>query len=69
MFEDPVKEFIYKSDYDGLKLYVFDQPQLEGQLKPAILFFHGAGFSNNKVTPAQFQHQAEYFASLGRSRF
>lgn len=62
MFEYTVKEYLYKPD---LKLFVLDQCQRREDLKPAILFFHGAGFSNNQVNPSQFQHHANYFSSLG----
>ncbi|AZS16605.1 alpha/beta hydrolase [Paenibacillus lutimineralis] len=32
---------------------------------PAMIFYHGAGFTNNKVNTSQFQHHAAHFASLG----
>ncbi|WP_169834318.1 alpha/beta hydrolase [Paenibacillus donghaensis] len=34
------------------------------QGRPAILFFHGAGFTTHKKRPEQFQHHAAHFASL-----
>jgi len=65
VFDYSVKEHLYKSDGGGLKLFIFDQSPSHKRKKPAIVFFHGAGFSNNRVNPSQFQHHANYFSSLG----
>lgn len=67
MFDFPVEDHIYLwTENDGdLKLYIFNPPN-KNKAKSAILFFHGAGFSTNKVKPNQFQYQAAYFSSLGQ---
>lgn len=63
--EDPLI-FCYKKSepYQNLKLYI-TRPKIPSIHCPAIIFFHGAGFTNNKVTPRQFQQHALHFASLG----
>lgn len=65
MFDFPVSEYVYSSLYGGLKLYIFDKDEQLKNLQPAIIFFHGAGFSTHEVTPSQFQHHANYFSSIG----
>lgn len=50
--------------YNNLRLYV-RKPKLPKSDASCIIFFHGAGFSNNKVTAGQFQHHAAHFSSLG----
>ncbi|MEK5476124.1 alpha/beta hydrolase [Paenibacillus sp. FSL R5-0407] len=37
----------------------------EKKNRPVVIFYHGAGFSNNKVNAPQFQHLAAHFTSLG----
>jgi acetyl esterase len=62
----PVKEQWYKTtvEHGDLKLFIYANPEYK-EARPAILFFHGAGFSTNKVKPNQFQSHANHFASLG----
>lgn len=55
---------IVKKYKEDLRLYIL-KPELEDSNRPAIVFFHGAGFSNNKVTPSQFEQHAQHFASKG----
>jgi len=50
--------------YKNLKLYI-TRPKMPRAHCSAMIFFHGAGFTNNKVTPSQFQQHALHFASLG----
>ncbi|MFC7681739.1 alpha/beta hydrolase [Paenibacillus sp. GCM10028914] len=59
-------EKIYKKSDTGseLKLYI-NIPEDNKKDRPAMIFFHGAGFSNNKSNASQFQHHAEYFTSRG----
>ncbi|OMD46898.1 hypothetical protein BSK56_15530 [Paenibacillus borealis] len=66
LFNFPIKELVYTSsaEYGELKMYVFEPPACD-ELRPAILFFHGAGFSAGKARPEQFQHHAHYFSALG----
>ncbi|MGM1048112.1 MAG: alpha/beta hydrolase [Bacillota bacterium] len=58
--------FHYKGSefYKSLRLFV-TKPNKPSINRPAMIFFHGAGFTNNRVTPSQFQHHALYFSSLG----
>lgn len=58
--------FHYKGSepYQSLKLFVI-KPNKPSLNRTAIIFFHGAGFTNNKVTPSQFQQHALHFSSLG----
>lgn len=62
----PVKEQLYKTtlEHGHLRLFIYANPEFM-KVRPAILFFHGAGFSTNKVKPNQFQNHANHFASLG----
>jgi acetyl esterase len=64
MFDYPVTEKVYKVvEGRNLKLYIFEPPSKQKDL-PAILFFNGGSFKKDpKVTPVQFQHQADYFSS------
>lgn len=50
--------------YPDLKLHI-SFPENNRKDKAVIVFFHGAGFSTNKVTAAQFYHHAEHFAAKG----
>lgn len=50
--------------YKDLRLFVI-KPSRASTNRPAMIFFHGAGFTTNKVTPYQFQHHALHFSSLG----
>jgi acetyl esterase len=50
--------------YKDLKLFIA-KPSDEDKDRPVIIFFHGAGFSNNKVNSSQFEHHAKYFAAQG----
>lgn len=64
-FDFPVKEITYKVVKERmLKLYLFE-PDISNKNKPAILFFNGGSFKKGPLTPAQFQHQANYFSALG----
>ncbi|MFC5471258.1 alpha/beta hydrolase [Cohnella suwonensis] len=49
---------------EDLKIYL-QMPKERGTDRPVILFFHGAGFTTNKVNASQFQQHANYFTSLG----
>jgi acetyl esterase len=66
MFNFPVEERVYvkTEKYGDLRLFIF-HPSIMNESKPAIIFFHGAGFSTNKVKPNQFQYHADHFSSLG----
>ena len=60
-----MKTYVFKTiGHNKLKLYVF-QPtrQQEEESVPAIVFFHGGGFSGGKVS--QFESQCKYLASRG----
>lgn len=60
-----MKTYVFKTiGHNKLKLYVF-QPtrQQEEESVPAIVFFHGGGFSGGKVS--QFENQCKYLASRG----
>lgn len=48
----------------NLKLYIFE-PETLKKNRAAILFFYGGSFNKGKRTAAQFQHQANYFSSIG----
>jgi acetyl esterase len=64
-FDFPVKEITYKVIGERkLTLNVFE-PETTGENRTAILFFNGGSFKKGPLTPAQFQHQAHYFASHG----
>ncbi|MFD2614989.1 alpha/beta hydrolase [Paenibacillus gansuensis] len=64
-FDFPVDEITYKVIGERqLKLNTF-WPELRGLNRTAILFFNGGSFKKGPLTPAQFQHQARYFASIG----
>ncbi|WP_165921088.1 alpha/beta hydrolase [Paenibacillus albiflavus] len=68
MFNFSIEERIYKvtEEYGALKMYIFtNETSITQPPRPAILFFHGAGFSNNKQNPSQFQYHANHFSSLG----
>lgn len=66
MFDFPVIEKTYKTIRErNLKLYIFE-PEIHPKSRPAILFFNGGSFKKDpQRTPAQFQHQADYFSSKG----
>ncbi len=60
---------IYK-EVDGVKLKVFlfkPNTSIKATLLPAIIFFHGGGFTGG--SPKQFQYQGDYFASRGIAAF
>lgn len=64
-FDFPVIEKTFKRiGTRDVKLYMFE-PAGEKKKKPVILFFIGGSFAKNPQSPAVFQHQANYFASLG----
>ena len=64
-FDYPVRTMTYRTVGERhLQLYVFEPEQLKPD-RPAILFFNGGSFQQYGPTPAQFQHQADYFASQG----
>lgn len=64
-FGYPMTRQTYKSTgHRDLSLYVFN-PEKQGADRPAILFFNGGSFGKGPLTPAQFQHQAKYFSSIG----
>jgi acetyl esterase len=56
---------VYKTvDGTQLSLNIFQDPKSSGnKLRPAIVFFHGGGWSSG--SPKQFEGQARYFASRG----
>ena len=62
---DGADAVVYKSiDQTDLKMYVFRPTDLQSdELRPAIVFFFGGGWSTG--TPAQFTQQCRYFASRG----
>lgn len=66
MSNNLVIEKVYKKSdlYKELKLYI-NLPEDEKKDRAVMIFFHGAGFSNNKVNVSQFRHHAEHFTSLG----
>lgn len=64
-FDLPMTELTYKViGKRKLKLYLFES-ETPGNNRPAILFFNGGSFGTGPQTPAQFQHQANYFSSQG----
>ncbi|MDR9854686.1 alpha/beta hydrolase [Paenibacillus sp. VCA1] len=66
-FDYPLMQKTYKSaGHRDLSLYIFypEEHSAESE-KPAILFFNGGSFGKGPLTPAQFQHQAKYFSSIG----
>lgn len=64
-FEYPVRELDYKVvGTRKLKLYVFE-PEVRVEKGAAILFFNGGSFHMGPLSPVQFQHQANYFSTLG----
>ncbi|OAK68477.1 alpha/beta hydrolase [Lederbergia galactosidilytica] len=64
-FDFPVIEKTFKRiGTREVKLYIFE-PVIEKKNKAVILFFIGGTFKQNPQSPAVFQHQANYFASLG----
>lgn len=58
--------YYYKKSvpYNDLKLFVM-KPENPKHHCTAMVFFHGAGFTGNKVTPSQFKPHALHFLSLG----
>lgn len=58
--------FNYKKSepFKDLRLFVV-KPKMLSAARPALIFFHGAGFSNNKVNTSQFQQHALHFSSHG----
>lgn len=63
-FEFPVIEKTFKSiGTRDVKLYIFEQAGAKKK-RAAILFFIGGTFAKNPQSPAVFQQQANYFASL-----
>jgi acetyl esterase len=66
LFNFPVEERVYlKTEKFGeLRAFIFNSSKVN-EVNPAIIFFHGAGFSTNKVKPNQFQYHADHFSSLG----
>jgi len=64
-FNSVIEKTYKKSDmYKELKLYI-EIPEDNKKDRACIIFFHGAGFSNNKANASQFQHHAKYFISKG----
>ncbi|GIN72699.1 hypothetical protein J14TS2_31740 [Bacillus sp. J14TS2] len=64
-FEFPVIEKTFKSiGTRDVKLYIFESSEAKKK-QAAILFFIGGSFAKNPQSPAVFQQQANYFASLG----
>lgn len=64
-FDYPIIQKSYKTvSHRDLSLYIFC-PEESRDLRPAILFFNGGSFNKGPHTPAQFQHQAHYFSSIG----
>ncbi len=57
-------EYKKSEPYNNLRLYI-DKNIKPNDSRPAMIFFHGAGFTNNKVNTSQFQHHASHFSSLG----
>ncbi len=66
VFEYPVGRLTYKTVGEReLSLYVVE-PLRKGTNRPAILFLNGGSFSPQPFfTAAQFQHQANFFSTLG----
>jgi len=60
-----MKSYIFKTiGHKKLRLYVFEpSKQQDTEDLPAIVFFHGGGFSGGKVT--QFESQSHYLAHHG----
>lgn len=60
-----MKTYVFKTiGLNKLKLYVFEPTRQEDEESvPAIVFFHGGGFSGGKVS--QFERQCKYLASRG----
>lgn len=60
-----MKTYVFKTmGLNKLKLYVFEPSRQEDEESvPAIVFFHGGGFSGGKVS--QFERQCKYLASCG----
>ncbi|MBO9599834.1 MAG: alpha/beta hydrolase fold domain-containing protein, partial [Cohnella sp.] len=65
-FDYPVTRLTYKTVGERrLSLFVFE-PERRETNRAAILFFNGGSFGPNPaLTPAQFQHQARYYSTLG----
>lgn len=59
-----IVNYKYSKPYKNLRLFIY-KPELPYVNRPAMLFFHGAGFSHNKVNTSQFQQHALHFSSLG----
>lgn len=54
----------YKETEDGVKLYLsFHKPSAEAKDNPAIVFFHGGGYSGG--SPIKFARHTEYFVARG----
>lgn len=51
--------------FGDLRLHIYLPNDNSKERKRVIVFFHGAGFTSNKVGPRQFHHHAEHFASRG----
>ena len=60
--EDARMEVYRTVDEVEMKLWIFGK-KIEGQSKPAILFFFGGGW--NAGSPVQFESQARHFAERG----
>lgn len=64
-FDYEVKTYIYKSvGSRDLVLYTFE-PEKDSDRQAVILFLNGGSFHKGPLSPAQFQHQAKHFASIG----
>ncbi|MFC5528721.1 alpha/beta hydrolase [Cohnella yongneupensis] len=64
-FDYPVTRLTYKVVGEReIILYVFE-PDKHGTDRPVILFFNGGSFKKGPLSPAQFQHQAQYCSSRG----
>lgn len=62
--EGAVEEVYKKASGAELKIYIFNPPGHSSKdRRPAIVFFFGGGWSSG--SPAQFENQCRYLASLG----
>ena len=62
--EGAIEEVYKNAGGTDLKIYIFNPPGHSAtQRRPAIVFFFGGGWSSG--SPAQFENQCRYLASLG----
>lgn len=59
-----ITEYKKSEKYKNLKLYI-NLPVDIRDNRTCMIFFHGAGFTTNKVNASQFSQQADYFANKG----